>query len=83
MTNIGSFGIESFTPVINRPQTAILGVAAITPRPVVTAEGEIGVEQRLGLSLTIDHQVIDGADGARFLKDLVRAIENIDVTVLA
>lgn len=83
VTNIGSFGIESFTPVINRPQTAILGVAAITPRPVVTAEGEIGVEQRLGLSLTIDHQVIDGADGARFLKDLVRAIENIDVTVLA
>lgn len=83
VSNIGAFGIESFTPVINRPQTAILGVAAITPRPVVTDDGSIGVEQRLGLSLTIDHQVIDGADGARFLKDLVAAIENIDVTVLA
>ena len=83
VSNIGSFGIETFTPVINLPQTAILGVGAITPRPVVAADGTIGVEQRLNLSLTIDHQVIDGADGARFLRDLVAAIENIDVTVLA
>lgn len=83
VSNIGSFGIETFTPVINLPQTAILGVGAITPRPVVAADGTIGVEQRLTLSLTIDHQVIDGADGARFLRDLVAAIENIDVTVLA
>ena len=83
VSNVGSFGIETFTPVINLPQTAILGVGAITPRPVVAADGTIGVEQRLTLSLTIDHQVIDGADGARFLRDLVAAIENIDVTVLA
>ncbi|WP_297910009.1 dihydrolipoamide acetyltransferase family protein [uncultured Actinomyces sp.] len=83
VSNIGSFGIETFTPVINLPQTAILGVGAITPRPTVAADGTIGVEQRLNLSLTIDHQVIDGADGARFLRDLVVAIENIDVTVLA
>ena len=83
VSNIGSFGIETFTPVINLPQTAILGVGAITPRPTVAADGAIGVEQRLNLSLTIDHQVIDGADGARFLRDLVAAIENIDVTVLA
>ena len=83
VSNIGSFGIETFTPVINLPQTAILGVGAITPRPAVTADGTIGVEQRLNLSLTIDHQVIDGADGARFLRDLVAVIDNIDVTVLA
>ena len=83
VSNIGSFGIETFTPVINLPQTAILGVGAITPRPAVAADGSIGVEQRLNLSLTIDHQVIDGADGARFLRDLVAAIDNIDVTVLA
>lgn len=83
VSNIGSFGIETFTPVINLPQTAILGVGAITPRPTVAPDGSIGVEQRLNLSLTIDHQVIDGADGARFLRDLVAAIENIDVTVLA
>ena len=83
VSNIGSFGIETFTPVINLPQTAILGVGAITPRPTVAADGTIGVEQRLNLSLTIDHQVIDGADGARFLRDLVAVIDNIDVTVLA
>ena len=83
VSNVGSFGIETFTPVINLPQTAILGVGAITPRPTVAADGSIGVEQRINLSLTIDHQVIDGADGARFLRDLVAAIENIDVTVLA
>ena len=83
VSNIGSFGIETFTPVINLPQTAILGVGAITPRPTVAADGTIAVEQRLNLSLTIDHQVIDGADGARFLRDLVAVIDNIDVTVLA
>ena len=83
VSNIGSFGIETFTPVINLPQTAILGVGAITPRPALAPDGTVGVEQRLNLSLTIDHQVIDGADGARFLRDLVGAIENIDVTVLA
>lgn len=83
VSNIGSFGIETFTPVINLPQTAILGVGAITPRPALAPDGTVGIEQRLNLSLTIDHQVIDGADGARFLRDLVAAIENIDVTVLA
>ncbi len=83
VSNIGSFGIETFTPVINLPQTAILGVGAITPRPALAPDGTVGAQQRLNLSLTIDHQVIDGADGARFLRDLVAAIENIDVTVLA
>lgn len=82
VTNLGSFGVETFTPIINRPQTAILGVAAITPHPVVTADGSVGVQQRIGLSLTADHQVIDGADAARFLRDLVAAIEDIDMTVL-
>ncbi|RRC95775.1 dihydrolipoamide acetyltransferase family protein [Schaalia canis] len=82
VSNLGSFGVETFTPIINRPQTAILGVAAITPRAVVLADGSVGVEQRIGFSLTADHQVIDGADAARFLRDLVAAIENIDVTVL-
>lgn len=82
VSNLGSFGVETFTPIINRPQTAILGVAAITPRPVVKEDGTVGVEQRIGFSLTADHQVIDGADAARFLRDLVSAIENIDITVL-
>lgn len=75
VTNLGSFGIESFTPVLNVPQTGILGVGAIVSRP--NADG--GVEQRLGLSLTIDHRVVDGADGARFLRDLSAAIASIDL----
>ena len=82
MTNLGSFGVETFTPIINRPQVAILGVAAVTPRAALDNDGNVVVEKRIGFSLTADHQVIDGADAARFLRDLVNAIENIDLTVL-
>ncbi|MFV0453001.1 MAG: dihydrolipoamide acetyltransferase family protein [Propioniciclava sp.] len=82
VSNLGAFGMESFTPVINVPQVAILGVNAITPRPIVNADGSLGVEQRIGFSLTADHQVIDGADAARFLQDLCAAIADIDLTVL-
>lgn len=82
VSNLGGFGIESFTPLLNVPQVAILGVDAIFPRATVNADGSFGVEQRIGFSLTADHRVIDGADAARFLQDLVRYVENIDVTVL-
>lgn len=82
VSNLGAFGIESFTPVLNEPQVGILGVGTITPRPVELADGTIGIEQRVWLSLTMDHRAFDGADGARFLKDLVSAIANIDLTVL-
>jgi len=82
VSNLGGFGIESFTPLLNVPQTAILGVDAIFPRVKVNADGSVGAEQRIGLSLTADHRVIDGADAARFLQDLVRFIEAIDITVL-
>ncbi|PID98287.1 MAG: acetoin dehydrogenase [Actinobacteria bacterium] len=82
VSNLGAFGVETFTPIINRPQTAILGVAAVTPRPTVLPDGTVGVEKHIGFSLTADHQVIDGADAARFLRDLVAAIENIDITVM-
>lgn len=82
VSNLGGFGIESFTPLLNVPQVAILGVDAIFPRAVVNADGTFGVEQRIGFSLTADHRVIDGADAARFLQDLVAYIENIDITVL-
>ncbi|MBS6363664.1 MAG: 2-oxo acid dehydrogenase subunit E2 [Actinomycetaceae bacterium] len=82
VTNLGSFGVETFTPIINRPQVAILGVAAVTPRAALDNDGNVVVEKRIGFSLTADHQVIDGADAARFLRDLVNAIENIDLTVL-
>ncbi len=55
---------------------------AIVNRPVLNADGSVGIEQRIGFSLTVDHRVVDGADAARYLKDLAAAIENIDITVL-
>ncbi|MFT4109828.1 2-oxo acid dehydrogenase subunit E2, partial [Propionicimonas sp.] len=82
VSNLGAFGIESFTPLLNVPQVAILGVDAIFPRAVIHADGSVGAEQRIGFSLTADHQVIDGADAARFLKDLCAAVADIDLTVL-
>jgi pyruvate dehydrogenase E2 component (dihydrolipoamide acetyltransferase) len=82
VSNLGSFGIESFTPLLNVPQVAILGVDAIFPRAVVNPDGSVGAEQRIGFSLTADHQVIDGADAARYLRDLCAAIVDIDLTVL-
>ncbi|RRD06350.1 2-oxo acid dehydrogenase subunit E2 [Arachnia propionica] len=82
VSNLGGFGIESFTPLLNVPQTAILGVDAIVPRAWVNEKGKTKVEQRIGLSLTADHRVIDGADAARFLADLVAFIENIEFTVM-
>lgn len=82
VSNLGAFGIESFTPLLNLPQVAILGVDAIFPRAVIGADDQVGAEQRIGFSLTADHQVIDGADAARFLKDLCAAVAEIDLTVL-
>ena len=82
VSNLGAFGIESFTPLLNVPQVAILGVDAIFPRAVINADGSVGAEQRIGFSLTADHQVIDGADAARYLKDLCAAVADIDLTVL-
>ena len=72
VTNLGSLGIESFTPVVNPPQTAILGVCAITYR--LKADGT--TYPAMGLSLTFDHLAVDGAPAARFLSDLCRALEN-------
>ncbi len=82
VTNLGAFGIEAFTPVLNEPQVSILGVGTITPRAKQNADGTVGIENRVWLSLTMDHQAYDGADGARFLKDLTQAIANIELTVL-
>lgn len=72
VTNLGSLGVESFTPVINPPQVAILGVCAMTNR--LREDGT--VYPAMGLSLTFDHRAIDGAPAARFLKDLCTALEN-------
>ncbi len=82
VTNLGSFGIESFTPIVNQPQTGILGINAIVPRAVANKDGSVGVEQRISFSLTADHQVVDGADAARFLRDLTTAIASADLFLL-
>ena len=78
VTNLGALGIETFTPVLNMPEVAILGVGGIALKPY---EGATGPQflPAMCLSLTIDHQALDGAPAARFLNALVQAIENIDL----
>ncbi len=78
VTNLGSLGIESFTPVLNPPQVGILGVGNINPKPIMDGE-DIAFIPHLGLSLTINHQVVDGAPAARFLQTLARYIADIDL----
>ena len=75
VSNLGSLGVESFTPVINPPQTAILGVCCTTNK--LNADGK--VYPAMGLSLTFDHRAVDGAPAARFLKDVCDALENFDL----
>ncbi len=75
VTNLGSLGIESFTPVINPPQTAILGVCTITNR--LRADGS--VYPAMGLSLTFDHRAVDGAPAAKFLAELCTNLENFQM----
>lgn len=80
VTNLGALGIESFTPVLNLPQTGILGVNAVTLRPVESGDGILSVPH-IAFSLTIDHRVIDGAVGARFLQSLARTVSEIDLAI--
>jgi pyruvate dehydrogenase E2 component (dihydrolipoamide acetyltransferase) len=75
LTNLGMLGIDHFTPVINPPEAAILGVGGISLRPVRGKDGEFTPAECITLSLTIDHQAVDGAPAARFLKDLVDTLE--------
>jgi pyruvate dehydrogenase E2 component (dihydrolipoamide acetyltransferase) len=77
VSNLGSLGIEYFTPILNPPQVGILGVGAIKLKPV-RIEGGMAWIDSIGLSLTCDHQAVDGAPGARFLKVLGRQIEQVE-----
>ena len=81
VTNLGSLGIESFTPVINPPQTGILGVDTITRR-IKEVNGQDVTYPAMGLSLTFDHRALDGAPAAKFLKELVFALENFDLLLI-
>ena len=81
ISNLGSTGIESFTPVINAPELAILGVCGIQPKPVIVEDDAYDIQPHLGFSLTIDHAAVDGAPAARFLKALCDAVANIDIWI--
>ncbi len=81
VTNLGTFGVESFTPVINPPQTCILGVCNITTR-MREKNGAVETYPAMGLSLTLDHRAVDGAPAARMLQELVSVLENFTLLLL-
>jgi pyruvate dehydrogenase E2 component (dihydrolipoamide acetyltransferase) len=74
ITNLGMFGVDAFTPIINLPECAILGVGRIRPEPAVV-DGQVVVRQHMWLSLTFDHRLVDGAPAARFLQGISRYLE--------
>jgi len=74
ITNLGMYDVDAFTPVINLPELAILGVGRIAPKPVARGEGVV-VRQMLTLSLVFDHRLVDGAPAARFLQYIKQLIE--------
>ncbi|MBA3240179.1 MAG: 2-oxo acid dehydrogenase subunit E2, partial [Acidobacteria bacterium] len=75
ISNLGMFGIDEFTAVINPPEAAILAVGAMQPKPVVR-DGEVVVRQLMRVTMSCDHRVIDGATGAKFLQTLKKILEN-------
>ena len=79
VSNLGNYGVEMFTPVINLPQSAILGVNTIIPRPKDLGDGVYGFVPHLGLSLTYNHQALDGGEATRFLKQIATEIENLTI----
>jgi pyruvate dehydrogenase E2 component (dihydrolipoamide acetyltransferase) len=78
VSNLGNYGVEIFTPVINLPQVAILGVNTIVPRPKDLGGGVYGFVPHIGLSLTYDHRALDGGEATRFLKQIAVEIENME-----
>ena len=78
VSNLGNYGVEIFTPVINLPQVAILGVNTIVPRPKDLGGGVYGFVPHIGLSLTYDHRALDGGEATRFVKQIATEIENLE-----
>jgi pyruvate dehydrogenase E2 component (dihydrolipoamide acetyltransferase) len=81
ISNLGMFGIDQFTPIINVPEACIMGVGAITPTPVVV-DDDVVVRDRMKVTLSCDHRVVNGAQGAEFLRTLRRLVEHPLLSVL-
>jgi len=79
VSNLGNYGVEMFTPVINLPQSAILGVNTIVPRPKDLGDGVYAFVPYIGLSLTYDHRALDGGEATRFLKQIAIEIETLEL----
>lgn len=75
VSNLGMFGVEEFTAIINPPEAAILAIGAAVPTPVVS-EGQVVVRDMLRVTLSVDHRALDGATAARFLQELKRVLEH-------
>ena len=75
ITNLGAFGVDAFTPIIDHPQCAILGVGRIQRRPTAAGD-QVVIRDLVTLSLTFDHRIVDGAPAARFLQTLTQYLEN-------
>jgi pyruvate dehydrogenase E2 component (dihydrolipoamide acetyltransferase) len=82
VSNLGAYGIEQFSAIINPPQAMIVSVGAIVKKPVVNAQDEIVVGQRMSVGLSADHRVVDGAVGATYLAELRKLIENPTLMLL-
>jgi len=81
VSNLGAYGVEMFTPVINLPQSAILGVNTIVPRPKDLGDGIYAFVPYIGLSLTYDHRSLDGGEATRFLKQIATEIETLELDI--
>lgn len=82
VSNLGSYGIESFSAIISPPQAVILSVGAIVKKPVVNAAGQIVAGERMTVGLSADHRVVDGAVGAQYLAQLRQMLENPTLLLL-
>ena len=83
VSNVGTMGIESFTPVVNPPQTGILGVCTLETRVKLGKNGEVVPYTAMNLSLSYDHRALDGAPASRFLKELKEYLENFSFNLMA
>src|SRR3989338_11598899 len=75
ISNLGSVGVGFFTPIINYPESAILGVGRMAEKPVAR-NGKVEIRKILPLSVTYDHRIVDGAQAARFMLDVISRLEN-------